>query len=372
MTTHRTVNILLGLLIASPTALHAAEAFPPFSWDKVPVYAHVGKTDDDFTSEQLDFLAKHFDFIAFEKGQAVRKRGDTEAGIAEAAKQIKQRNPRAKVLFYWNAFLDYPLYKASQDFPKGGHLKDHQDKPVMVRGTVPTYDLAHENVRKWWSDAAAAGASGSADGIFADALLQVITPSKRKLLGEGKFQELNKGLVEMLKETRGKLPPDKLIIYNGLRGSDGAQFLPLTSGAMIEHFGHFSGAGKDEIAEDLDSMRTAAKAGKIVCVKAWPGFSFQDTELLKKPHAELAKLAQERIMFPLACFLVAAEPNCYFCYTWGYRENDGAFDWYPEFDKPLGPPQGEAKRTGYSYQREFAHASVFVNLVTKNAKIDWK
>ena len=119
-------------------------------------------------------------------------------------------------------------------------------------------------------------------------------------------------------------------------------------------------------------MRTAAKAGKIVCIKAWPGFSFQDTELMKKPHAEIVKLAQERITFPLACFLVAAEPNCYFCYTWGYRENDGAFDWYPEFDKPLGPPQGEANRTGYSYQREFAHASVFVNLATKNAKIDWK
>ena len=255
MTTNRTAIVLFGFLLAPSASLCGADALPPFSWDKVPVYAHVGKTDDDFTSEQLDFLAKHFDFIAFEKGQAVRKRGDTEAGIAEAAKQIKQRNPRAKVLFYWNAFLDYPLYKASHDFPNGGHLRDHQDKPVMVRGTVPTYDLAHENVRKWWSDAAFAGASGSADGIFADALLQVTTPSKRKLLGEEKFRELNKGLVKMLKETRGKLPPDKLIIYNGLRGSDGAQFLPLTSGAMIEHFGHFSGAGKEEAVSNLNRNR---------------------------------------------------------------------------------------------------------------------
>lgn len=31
------------------------------------MYAHVGKTSDDFTPEQLDFLAKHFDFITIEK-----------------------------------------------------------------------------------------------------------------------------------------------------------------------------------------------------------------------------------------------------------------------------------------------------------------
>ena len=80
----------------------------------------------------------------------------------------------------------------------------------------------------------------------------------------------------------------------------------------------------------------------------------------------------ERLTFPLACFLVAAEQNCFFCYTWGYTEKEGTFDGYPEFDRPLGPPQGEAKRTGWIYQREFVHASVLVNLETKTARIDWK
>ena len=48
------------------------------------------------------------------------------------------------------------------------------------------------------------------------------------------------------------------------------------------------------------------------------------------------------------------------------------FDWYPEFDKPLGAPKGDAKRDGFKYTREFEHASVFVDLKTKTAKIDWK
>ena len=371
---NHTLTLLIALLLTSLTPLHAADALPPFSWEKVPVYAHVGKQADDFTSDELDFLAKHFDFIAIEKGQAIRKRGDTEAGIAEAARQIKQRNPRAKVLFYWNTFLDYPLYKASRKLPADWHLKDQHSKPVLVRQSVPTYDLAREDVRAWWSDAAATAVrDGGTDGIFADALPQVTAPSKRKLLGDAKYDALNHGLVALLKETRHKFGPEKLILYNGLRGGEGKQFLPLAGGAMIEHFGCFSdGVGKEKMAEDLDAMRAAAHLGKIVCLKAWPGFTWLDADMMQKPHDELVRLARERLMFPLACFLVAAEPNCYFCYTWGYRETDGTFDWHPEFDKPLGLPKGEAKRTGWIYQREFAHASVSVNLETQTAKISWK
>jgi hypothetical protein len=47
-------------------------------------------------------------------------------------------------------------------------------------------------------------------------------------------------------------------------------------------------------------------------------------------------------------------------------------DAYPEFDRPLGRPLGPAKQTGWTYQREFAHASVSLNLETKSARIDWK
>jgi len=93
---------------------------------------------------------------------------------------------------------------------------------------------------------------------------------------------------------------------------------------------------------------------------------------MKRPHAELVKLAQEYINFPLAGFLVGAGPNCYFQYTWGWSPDYGTFDWYPEFDKPLGPPKGEAVRNGYVYTREFEHASVFVDLEKKIGKIDWK
>jgi hypothetical protein len=377
--------ILISVLLLAPSVVPPAAGEPkasgpsdagsgvPFCWDRVPVCAHVGKSADDFTPQELDFLAGHFDFITVEKGQAVAKRGNTEAGIAEAVRQIKRRNLRAKVLFYWNAFLNVPSYQANEQFPATGHLQDLAGKPVIVRGTLPTYDLSLEDVRAWWSDTAVrAVQEGGADGIFADALLQVAAPAKRKLLGDDKYVALNNGLLALLAETRRKLGPDKLVIFNGLRDGAGAQFLPSTSGAMIEHFGHFSGLGKEKMARDMDTMGAASRAGKIVCFKAWPGFSWLDADMMKKPHSELARLARDRITFPLACFLVAAAENCYFCYTWGYRENDGTFDWYPEFDKPLGPPQGEAVRSGWQFEREFAHAKVAVDLETQTARIDWK
>ena len=47
-------------------------------------------------------------------------------------------------------------------------------------------------------------------------------------------------------------------------------------------------------------------------------------------------------------------------------------DWYPEFDKPLGAPKGDAIHDGWKYERNFTHASVFVDLETKTARIDWK
>lgn len=369
-----TIILIVTALLAQISANHAADAMPTFSWDHVPVYAHVGKRADDFTAEELDFLAKHFDFITIEKDQASGKHGSTEAGFTVAAREIKARNPNAKVLFYWNASLDTSSgrgdYQAMQTFPVDGYLKNGEGKPVMRRKTVPNYDLTRQDVRDWWSDAAAkAVREYGADGIFADAMGQ----DKAKGMSDEQFTALVAERVALLDETRRKIGPDKLLVYNGLMKDDPKKLLQFADGAMIERFGHFdTGSSKEHIAAFFEATHAAAQDGKIVLLKGWPGFSYREPEVNKTPHDELVRLAKERITFSLACFLVAAEPNCYFCYTWGYREKHGTFDWYPEFDKPLGPPQGEAKTDGWKYRREFAHASVSVNLETKTARIDWK
>ncbi len=366
--------LAVSLLTSVASAIHADDALPPFSWDRVPVYAHVGKTSDDFTPKELDFLAKHFDFITIEKHQASRKHGSTEDGFVVAAREIRKRNPRAKVLFYWNASLDTSsrrgVYKAMKTFPADGFLRDSEGDPVLRRKAVPNYDLTRQDVRDWWSDAAArAVREYGADGIFADAMGQ----DQAKGLDDEKLAALVAARVALLDETRRKVGPDKLIIYNGLLKDDPEKLLQFADGAMIESFGHPKyGDSKEQLTASFEATHAAAKNGKVVVLKGWPGFSFRESEMMQKPRAELAQLSRDRITFPLACFLVAAQPNCYLHYTWGYREMHGTFEWYPEFDQPLGPPRGDAKRVGWTYQRTFEHADVFVDLETRTAKIDWK
>ena len=218
----------IAALLLAPLFAFSADALPPFSWDRVPVYAHIGKSSDDYTTEELNFLATHFDFITIEKDQASRKHGSTEEGFAVAAREIRQRNPRAKVLFYWNASLDTSSgrgnYKAMQTFPADGYLKDDKGDPVLRRKTVPNYDLCRQDVRDWWSDAAATAVREyGADGIFADAMGQ----SEEKGLDAKKLDALRAARVAMLEETRGKIGPDKLIIYNGLMKDDPKKLLQI-------------------------------------------------------------------------------------------------------------------------------------------------
>ena len=350
-------------------------SLPSSLWPRVPLYAHLGKSGGDFTSGELDFLAEHYDFICLEKGQAVKTRGCTEEGIYEAARQLKRRNPGARVLFYWNTFINYPLYRALDGFQPAWTLKDRNGKAVRKFDRIARPDLSLVEVREWWSDVAAeAMRSAPLDGIFADALAQVLTPALPRQIGERKAQAVIAGLQEMLSLTRRKLGADKLVLANGVRGTDCRQILDWDglTGVMIEHFGILKSDTKEIMKADLESLALAESKNKFVILKGWPDFHFLDAEMMKRPHDELLQRARERAVFPLACFLVGAQPRSWFCYSWGYRENDGALDAYPAFARPLGPPKGGAVWDGFSATREFAHASAWVNLATRQARLEWR
>ncbi|MFZ5829438.1 MAG: putative glycoside hydrolase [Planctomycetota bacterium] len=346
----------------------------PFSWDHVPVYGHLGKSEGDFTAEELDFLASRFPVVTIEKGQAVRQRGCTEEGIYEAARELKKRSPQMKVLFYWNTFINYPLYRAFERFDDAWLLRNRAGKPVLKGGTVPRPDLSLPEVRQWWSDVAAeAMRSAPLDGVFADALPQVLTPSLPKQVGEEKAADVVAGLKEMLALTRRKIGRDKIMLVNGLRATDYRQILDWdgVTGMIIEHFGAFHSGSPEDMRADLESLALAAERGKMAVLKGWPGFTWLDADMMRRPHAELLQTAREQITFPLACFLVAAQPQTYFCYSWGYRETHGMLDRYPEFERPLGAPKGPAVWKGMTATREFASAAVAVDLEKRTARVEW-
>ena len=94
--------------------------------------------------------------------------------------------------------------------------------------------------------------------------------------------------------------------------------------------------------------------------------------MMKRPQPELLKLARANITFPLACFLVGAQPGAYFCYSWGYTDRHGSLESYPELERPLGPPRGAAEWNGMSATRQFELATVRIDLTSGKASIDWR
>ncbi len=369
----------------APTQSEGRSPYPAFTWDRVPVAAHLGKPSGHFTEQEAQFLATHFPIVTIEKTQSMRTPAKGERAIYRAARLIKRFNPKTKVLFYWNGFLAYPMYDAHKTFIQHPEwaLNDRQGKPVLIRKRVPAYDLSNRDVRTWWADVARkATADSSCDGVFVDALPKIgmLADQNRRVWGSEKYDSVEAGLHGMLAATRQQIGPDKLLIYNGLRGNlekwpdGGARYLRFADGAMVEHFGWHSGRDSEgrikpsQMEADIKLIREAGLAGKIVIVKGWPNLN-----ALPKTsnHETKARLARESLTFPLAAFLIAAEEHAYFAYSWGYHDTDGWLEWYPEFDRPLGSPKGPARREGWEYRREFEHASVWVDIEHEKADILW-
>jgi len=350
-------------------------ALPGFNWDRVPLNLHFGKRSADLTADEVDFIASHSTLIALEKSHGVTPHGSTEAGIADSARRITQRNPDAKVLFYLNAFINWPGYDAFKTYRPEWTLRNAGGEIVTHPSGTPRPDPSNADFREWWSEVVAtANRSAPLGGVFVDALPQALSPGLAKQVGDAKARAIVAGLREMLALTKRKLGPDRLVLVNGLRTTDFREILDWEGidGVMIEHFGAFKTDTPTDIKADLDSIALAAAKGKFVVIKGWPGFNWLDKEMMQRPYAELLQLARERLTFPLACFLVAAQPGSHFCYSWGYTNTHGMLDAYAEFDRPLGPPKADAIWQGLTATREFAHAAVWVDLATKQARIDWR
>ena len=357
---------------------------PEFSWKTVPLYMHFGKSAGPLTEQELRFVARASNFVCFEKGHGVGRFGSTEKGIAHDARRLKALNPKIKVLFYWNGFLNYRLYDACKEFTEHPDwvFRDKAGKPIYKGRTLEQYNVLNAGFRQWWASIAgkAVGEYGC-DGVFMDALLQPTRPVWIKRgWGKGSEQRVTGAVIDMMQRARTAMGPCAVLLYNGLRSSDragamgGGEFLAHADGTTVEHFGAFASRTMESIARDIEAIGQAGKAGKIVVVKGWPDpeFNWQNTTKMKLPPAKLAAEAREKIAFPLACFLVAAQRDAYFCYSWGYREKHGSLVDYPQLHKPLGEPKADAVRNGWTYTRSFQHVEVWVDLSKRTARLEWR
>ena len=384
--------ILAVVCLAFPALLRAQlepnfKAYPEFTWDKVPVCIHLANSHDDFTPAQIKYMAQ-FPLICIEKNQAYRKHKNMIEGTCIAAKALKKANPKTKALFYWNSRIDYGEFYPfgrllNDDARPEWAMKDVKGEYVVVHSNNRrTFDPSNADFRQWWVQTAVEAIDkGPLDGVFIDALPQFAgnADGKRRTWGEKKYDEVMAGLYSMLTELKEGLGPDRILIGNSLRGEPaimpdmGTRFFDYLDGGMLEHFAALSGNKTDHIVRDIELLQEAGRRGKIIVFKGWPRYNFtESSEYKNKPAAEMEAEVREDIVFPLACFLVGAGKYAYFCYSWGYQINDGGLIDYDEYKKPLGEPLGDAVKEGYTFRREFKHASVWVDVENRNARIDWK
>jgi alpha-N-arabinofuranosidase len=377
--------LLLWWALAAPSPAVGAR-LPEFSWDRVPLYMHVRKSTQ-FTEEEIRYLSG-FPLITFEKTTGAQVFGSTEAGTLAAARAVKRLNPAAKILYYRNVIVHYGSYAANAQLEggPGAFLASNDGMGRLVRNTVEAYDLTNSHVRTWWVEGARQVCADPAiDGVFLDGNVKVLEPAYlQKELGADRKKAVVAGYHELVRATRAAIGPEKLMVANLVRArfpDAGLGELGAFDGSYLEAFETSVGTTKreDYVAKGIAAAQEAARRGKIVAFTAGvgriaegKGNNAQETDEIRG-RATRDSEVQRRLNYCLAIFLICAEKHSYFLAHDGYDATRSSI-WLkrpPEFDRPLGPPRGPARRQGYVYEREFAHASVWLDIEHERARIVW-
>ncbi|MBI5686605.1 MAG: hypothetical protein HZC54_16170 [Verrucomicrobia bacterium] len=387
------LTLLIVLSLAPLAALGAAPSagtnrLPSFSWERMPRYMHIRK-NTAFTADEIRYLAS-FPLVTFEKGTGATESGSTEAGTLAAARAIKKINPATKVLYYRNVIVHYDGYAANASLTNipGALLVGRNGNDKLVRNRVQAYDLTNGKLRDWWlASAKQVCADPVIDGLFLDGNIKVLEPAYlRDEIGEKKKAALVDGYTAMMQDARRILGPEKLMVANVLRArlpDSGMSRLRGFDGSYMEGFETAVGNVplKDYVAKGLAAFQEAARRGFVIAFTAGLGEeenkegtkNRQRTDEIRKSLTG-NEVAVRRFQYLLAIFLICAEKHSYFCAHDGYdAKKSKAWMTHPsEFNRPLGAPKGPAVRDGYVYTREFAHASVRMDIEKQTGVVEWK
>ena len=344
--------------------------FPSFSWDRVPRGLIVRKSTA-YTDTEINSMASNYQLIVFEKANKAGFK-TVEQGILDAATRVRAVDPTTKNIFYWNSWINYLGYAANTVYDKNAwawsdHTTDANGQEViaMFKDRYYTHNYSVATMRDWWVDTAVAMASTSViDGVFVDK----VTKSPPSMMIDGNPAS---DFIEMHLALRQGLPPGKLLLGNTLRNervNGNRAHMEIQDGSYLERWtvpyrdSQPSQSQADTITVSLQLMREALSKGKIILFKT------------SGPDSSAADL-EAAVDFPLALFLIVAEPNAYFAYQASVDARDDAWQWDPsgidEFNRPLGKPLGDPIKNGYVYTRSYEHVDVWLDVSTKEAVLVW-
>ena len=372
----------LGLLTVSDgSQFEPQDYYPKFSWDSTPMYFMLGDARRLLSPEEVDSIAARTDFLCIEKSHGRKVLGAAELGAKHEVAAFRKIKPQAKVLFYFNSAYAWPFTSYNEAFTRK-KIDDHPELKKFLIVDPETGELAHRNnifcfdvlnaeFREWWVDTVAKGvAESGSDGVFIDQMHGFAWLRKEQ------SREVQQAMGKMMGALKKKMGPEKILLGNNAHQKSARHVFPVIDASMFEHYNEKL-LSKERLLSDWEDMLKIAKAGKIsifrIGVEAEQAAG-QGHGNLKRAPTEMEALADEKLEYYLACYLIGAQPYSYFQYGWGWALSSGSLHDFPLLHKPLGPPKGAYKRTtgtGWQFTREFEHASVWVNLETQEAKIKW-
>lgn len=371
------------LQCASPEMQSNALIRPPFSWDTVPQWLIVRKSTS-FTDGEVRLIGAA-PIVVFEKANGYEDAGSVEDGVLRAARAVKAVNPKTVTLFYWNAVIEYPHYRANEAFLRNldawGLKKD--GKIFLFKGRYPIYNLTDRGLQDWWiSTAKEMAVDPAVDGIMIDAICKTggVDDGRQSLYPGKEYGSAYFAMGERLKKELG----NKLLIGNAIRVSDpqsNMHHLKYLDGSYVERWAVPMGgrAFEDYVADGMAAMSQALAEGKIILFNASPTGTSRDTSIPSRSAniADKENWMRRHIGFPLAVFLMVAEPGAYFHWGTGPDALPGPSmdvwrnDIYEELRRPLGKPLGPAANHDGIYTRHFEHLDVRLDLKRRDASFDW-
>jgi hypothetical protein len=286
-----------------------------------------------------------------------------------AGLQLKEFNSSMWTLFYMNAILDWTFYRMHEimlqhpDYwiktDNGTTVKlpgDHSF-PQPADGMLG-FNQSNPDVRKMFtSDCLNATRSKAFNGCFIDranwALDLYLRNDSHSVHGisRSRLKDLANGQVKLLEELQAGVTSSGLIMAKDVGRSAGFTDWPYVNSIFLSDCYCCS----DNCTEDIEAAINATKRKQIV-----------------QCHVNGSLDDQDQFVFALASFLVASGEHSYFAYSDGWYLSSYGLKWWPEYDKPLGPPNGPAKRSGSVYERTFSSGTkVWLDAKQRKANITW-
>lgn len=336
-------------------------------------FAWVARPEGQFSDGQIEDLATGYAYVVMDRahgGASIRRQ------LADA-RRIKQVNPAARVLIYFNAAFWYDTnslpdgWNAPYD-PAWSLSDPRTDGSLRFNGTadreLATFvDLGNASYRAYvlrllrsWLDQA------PIDGVAFDTVQPA--SADRVVLGHPglkwadvlpseRLNQYNEGLETLLRDTGTLLGPGREVLFNGIADTRLAtnRNLELVDDADIVVDETFCLDSKvrhdpDKLREDLELMSYLARLGKRVLEKT------NTREAVR--GSDLQRLGR----YCSGAFLLGWQPgSTFFKFGPGYTEDELSSN-PSELNARLGKPLGDYLETDGTARRDFENGTVFVNL----------